>query len=201
VVSEAVVQGAPFDNYILTQGAIPAHCFDTSAPFLNKLLDADASTPTPLLPANGGYHGCFTGIQGNLINFYNTNDFALSTGTTLLYPTNWEENQRTQKPEAFLGGPSYIYYPTNLTTVAYYTFGSHYNATDLQELKAMVARSRSKAVGAQDGLHGAISGSIDLNARFGFGATRAEHSGQFTRPIQTVMPYYQQLLNSFQILP
>jgi hypothetical protein len=27
------------------------------------------------------------------------------------------------------------------------------------------------------------------------------HSAQFKRPIQTVLPYYQQMLSSFQILP
>jgi predicted esterase len=205
VASEAVAQGATFDNYILTQGAIPAHCYDTNAPFLQKLLDAETNsvnaTQTPFYPVNGGYHGYFAGLQGNLVNFYNTNDFALATGTTLGLQTNWEENERTQKPEAFFGGPSYIYYPSNLTTVAYYTFGSSYTVTDLQEIKALVARSRSKAVGAQGGLHVAIDSSVDLFGSYGFWNTRDEHSAQFARPIQACLPYYRQMLTSFQILP
>ena len=133
--------------------------------------------------------------------FYNANDFALATGSYGPFPTNWEEDQRSQKPEAFMGGPSYIYYPSNQTSVAYYTFGSSYTATDLQEIKSMVARSRSKAVGAQGGLHGVISSSVDLFGSYGFGNTRDEHSAQFDRPIQTVLPYYRQMLTSFQILP
>lgn len=201
VTSEAVLQGAPFDNYILTQGAFPAHCYDTNVPFLQKLLDAEANTATPFYPANGGYHGYCASIQGNLVDFYNTTDFALATGTTLGLQTNWEEDQRAQKPEAFLGGPSYIYDPNTLYTTAYYTLVNSYNVTDLQEIKALVARSRSKAVGAQGGLHGAISGSVDLFGTYGFGNTRPEHSAQFARPIQTCLPYYRQVLTSFQILP
>lgn len=57
---------------------------------------------------NGGYHGYCSLIHLKLIDFYNTNDFALATGTTLGLQTNWEEDQRTQKPEAFIGGPSYL---------------------------------------------------------------------------------------------
>ncbi|SPE59643.1 hypothetical protein SBV1_340010 [Verrucomicrobia bacterium] len=204
VTSEAILQGAPFDNYILTQGAFPAHCYDTNAPFLQQLLDAETNSvnavQTPFYPVDGGYHGYCLSIHGNLIDFYNTNDFALATGTTLGLQTNWKEDQRTQKPEAFLGGPSYIYdVPTHVTT-GYYTLGNSYTVTDLQEIKALVARSRSAAVGAQGGLHGAISGSIDLFSNYGFGNTRDEHSAQFARPIQTCLPYYRQMLTSFQIV-
>ena len=78
VASEAIKEGAPFDNYILTQGAIPAQCYDTSVPFQQKFLTAETNSPTPLYTANGGYHGYFANLTGNLINFYNTNDFALA---------------------------------------------------------------------------------------------------------------------------
>jgi hypothetical protein len=195
VTSEAILQGAPFDNYILTQGAFPAHCYDTNAPFLQKLLDAETNDlPTPFHSADGGYHGYCLPIEGNLINFYNTNDFALATGVTLGLPTNWEEDQRTQKPEAFIGGPSYLFDPITLITTGYYTFGSSYIVTDLQETKALVARSRSKAVGAQGGLHGSIVGEVDLATKFGFGNVRSEHSAQFSRPIQTVEPYWHEVV-------
>jgi len=204
VASEAILQGAPFDNYILTQGAFPAHCYDTNAPFLQKLLDAETNSvnavQTPFYPVNGGYHGYCSLIHGNLIDFYNTNDFALATGTTGPLQTNWEEDQRTQKPGAFLGGPSYIYDTNTLITTGYYTFGSSYTVTDLQEIKALVARSRSKAVGAQGGLGGVIGSSVDLgSSAFGFGRTRTEHSAQFDRPIQTVWGYYDEVLLSFGI--
>jgi hypothetical protein len=78
--------------------------------------------------------------------------------------------------------------------------------TDLLEIKAMVARSRSSAVGAQgpvvgENTQGPISVSIDLSSQFGFGKSREEHSGQFTRPIQSAWDYYDQLLRNFKIQP
>ena len=197
VTSEALAQGATFDNYILTQGAIPAHCYDTSVPFLQKLLDADTSTPTPFAAIDGGYNGYFSGIHGHLINFYNANDFALSSGVTFGLQTNWEENQRSQKPESFIGGPSYIYDRSTNTALAF-SFGTFsYYVTDMQEARSMVARSRSKAVGAQGELQGVISGSVDLVSNFGFGTTRDDHSAQFTRPIQAAKGYWDEVVRIF----
>jgi hypothetical protein len=201
VASEALSQGAPFSNYILTQGAVPAFCYDGTAPTLSALLAAEAITPTPFYASVGGYYESWTNISGNLIDFYNTNDFALATGTTLGLPTNWEENQRTQKPEAFAGGPSYIFYPSNQTSIAYFTFSSDYTVTDWQESRSMVARSHTAAVGAQGGLHGVIGSSVDLVGQFGFGNSRAEHSAEFTRPIQTTWEYYNEVMTSFGLQP
>jgi hypothetical protein len=203
VTSEAILQAAPFDNYILTQGAFPAHCYDPNAPFLQKLLDAENDiAQTPFYPANGGYHGYCSAISGNLINFYNPNDFALATGVTYLDPfdtiglqTNWEEDQRAQKPDEFQG-PEYVYDPSSGVTRDGNTIDFH-TVTDLQEIKALVARSRSKAVGAQGGLHGAIKGEVDLAAEFGFSNTRPEHSAQFERNIQTVKPYWDEVVRTF----
>ena len=102
VASEAVKQGAPFDNYILSQGAIPAQCYDTSVSFQQKFLTAEAGTPTPLNTTNGGYHGYFANVTGNLINFYNTNDYALAKGTWLGLQANWGKNHVSQNPESFV---------------------------------------------------------------------------------------------------
>lgn len=202
VTSEAIEQGATFDNYILTQGAVPAHCYDTNTPFLASLVEADETTPTPFYATNGGYHGYFAGLQGNLVNFYNTNDFALVSGSYYDIAANWVQDQKTQKPEAFLNGPSYIYYPSNETTIAYYTLSS-YTVTDMQESKALVARSRSNPVGAQPGVGGPLNtdAAVDLKSSFGFGNTRPEHSAQFTYPIQTVWGYYDEVLSTYGIQP
>ena len=209
ITSEALSQGAPFDNCILTQGAVPAHCFDSSAPTLPALLAADARTPTPFSATVGGYDQCWTNISGNIVNFFNTNDFALATGSYFLglKQTNWEVNQETEKPEAFLGGPSYIFYPTSQTSVAYFLIGfGNYTVTDWQESRSMVARSLTAAIGAQGpatatAVQGIIGSSVDLAGNFAFGNTRPEHSAQFTRPIQTVWGYYDQILLSFGIKP
>ncbi len=201
VASEAIKEGAPFDNYILTQAAVPAHCYDVSVPFLQKFLDAEANAPTPLYTTNGGYHGYFANLTGNLINFYNTNDFALATGTYLGLQANWEADQVSQKPEDFtyMLGQSYAYYPSSFRSIAFYAF-SQYDVTDPYEIMSMVARSRSKAIGAQAGVGGVIntSGSVDLVGAFGFGQTRDEHSAEFKRNIQTALGYYQVILNQIQ---
>jgi len=201
VASETIRQVAPFDNLILAQAAIPAHCYDTSTnvPFLQKFLNAETNIvlpkPTPFYQTNGGYHGYFAGLSGNIVNFFNPQDYALATGTTGPFQTNWEENQRAYKPESFIGGVTYSYNPNTHTTVGSYPF-SNYTVTDLQEIKAVVARSRSAAAGAQTGVGGVINtnDSANLQTSYNFGLTRDEHSAQFTRPAQTAKGYYDGIL-------
>jgi Alpha/beta hydrolase of unknown function (DUF900) len=202
ITSESIRQGAPFDNYILTQGSVPAHCYDTNAPFLQKLLIADTNTPTPFYTTNGGYHGYFANLSGGrLIDFFNTNDFALVSGTYFGHQANWEADQETQKPENFIyrGGPEYSYYPSSGRSFA--TIISDRELTDTHEIMAMVARSRSRAVGAQPGLGGPIGNSVDLKVSFGFDVSRDEHSAQITRPIQTVWEYYNRVMVEFGLQP
>jgi hypothetical protein len=202
ITSEAIRQGAPFDNYILTQAATPAHSYDTNAPFLQKLLTAETNNaPTPFYTTNGGYHGYFANLSGgHLINFFNTNDFALVSGTYLGQQANWERNQETQKPEAFFLAQSYSYFPSSWRNIAFYDF-SQYDVTDPHEIMSMIARSRSRAVGAQSGLGGSIESSVDLLNSFGFGTSRDEHSAQLTRPVQTVLGYYRTVLIQIQPAP
>jgi predicted esterase len=201
VASEAVRQGAPYDNYILTQGAVPAHCYDTSVPFLQTLLDAEVDNPTPFYATNGGYNGYFANLTGNLINFYNTNDYALAKGTWNGLQANWEADQADEKPEnfAYRLGQDYTYNPYDFISTASYTF-SEYDVTDPYEIMSMVARSRTRAIGAEDSAAGVLntSASVDLRVSLGFGNTREEHSAQFTRPIQTALPYYQVIVNRIQ---
>ena len=203
VASEAVKQGAAFDNYILSQGAIPAQCYDTSAPFLQKLVDAETNKLTPFYVTDGGYFGYFAGITGNFINFYNTNDYALVSGTWLGHQANWVENQSSQKPESLFYpfAQKYLFSTTTLISYRFYSSGSSEVVTDPQEKMSMVARSRSSAVGGQGNLGGVINtnASVDLLSQFNFGSTRDEHSAQFSRPIQTAWTYYDQVLRSFQI--
>jgi hypothetical protein len=199
VASEAIKQGAPFDNYILSQGAVPAHCYDTGVPFQQKFLTAETNSPTPLYTTNGGYHGYFASLTGNLINFYNTNDYALAQGTWFGLQANWEADQVSQKPDSFSYrfGQNYSYDPSSGASKAVNFNFTYYTVTDPQEIMSMVARSRTRAIGAEDHASGVIntSASVDLRVTFGFGNTRDEHSAQFTRPIQSVLGYYQTILN------
>ncbi len=190
VASEALLQGAPFDNYILSQGAVPAHAYDPNAPTLQKLLIAETNSPTPFSAAQGGYHDYFAALNGNVVNLFNTNDFALATGTCLDRETNWEKNNESYKPEASEG--NYSFDGTNCWWSAQQLFKQ---LTSSMEKKALVARSRSKAVGAQGGVANAVTSSVNLSAApHNFDRTRPEHSAQFTRSIQSVGPYYQRVL-------
>jgi hypothetical protein len=57
---------------------------------------------------------------------------------------------------------------------------------DPRELMPFVARSRSKAVGAQIGVANVVDSTaqVDLAAQVGFAERDFDHSGQFNRPIQ-----------------
>jgi hypothetical protein len=67
------------------------------------------------------------------------------------------------------------------------SFGIDHYVTDPQEMMSFVARSRSKAVGALEGVGGPIQNhEVNLQADFGFTDIRSEHSAEFNRPIQQV---------------
>ena len=189
VVSEAVEQGAPFDTYILTQGALPANCYDANATNDPALLAAEYVYPTPELRPMG-YHGIYTNLTGNIVNFYNSQDKVLGY---------WYDAQEYFKPSSDYSFDGTYSWFTN-------SFFS-YMVTDSQESRANVSRSRTSSIGAQsiesgESKQGVISSTVDLNAQFGFnGSTTAEHSAQWTRPIQTSYLYYKEILLQIQPAP
>ena len=207
VASEALRLGGPFNNCILSQAAVPAHSFDVNTPFLQKFLTAEGIKATPLHAADGGYHGYLTNLSGNIVNFYNPDDFALVNGECGPLETNWEKYHETRKPES-IGSPpaSYELYGFNTNTLESYVDISvggtvvTRTLTDAYEKKAMVARSRSKAVGALANVGGIINAnsSIDLQSpSLGtFGNSRSEHSAQFNRSVQNSRPYYLEILRA-----
>jgi hypothetical protein len=207
VAGEAIQQGAPFDTYILTQGAMPDSAYDVSAPTDSTLLGWESApgyhTPEwqPM-----GYRGIYTNFTGRIVNFYNPNDPVLAW---------WITDQGAGKPNGYTEHLLELI-PPLLPVSSYYTydgangwydtalgFGS-YQVTDPQESRAMLSRSRTDAIGQSgpDSAHGVIKSAVDLNANFGFNkAFPADHSAQWTWPIQTTRPYFQQVLTSCQIIP
>jgi hypothetical protein len=127
--------------------------------------------------------------------------FASKSSRSGPFDVNWEADQISQKPESYdyLLEQTYYYNPIYGNSVAYYSL-SQYVVTDMQEAKAMVARSRTHALGAQAGTEGVINSdaSVDLVGAFGFGNTRDDHSAEFKWPIQTSLGYYQDILNIIQ---
>ncbi|MEI6780220.1 MAG: alpha/beta hydrolase, partial [Verrucomicrobiota bacterium] len=165
------------DNYVLMEAAVPAHCYDTNAPICPGLYTSETPPQTP--DAYRGYPGAINAaLQGNMYNFYNTNDFALAA---------WVGNQLLNKPDG--RGGYYIVPPLQPYRLL------NNPVTDAREIMAFVARPRSFAVGAQPGVQGEIHGAeLALAASFGFTDAPADHSGQFTRTIQQVWGFYNALL-------
>jgi hypothetical protein len=65
-------------------------------------------------------------------------------------------------------------------------------------MKAFVARSRTKAVGALDYAGGPIGAKINLRDDYGFGRERSDHSGQFTRNIQKLGSLYKKMRDTLE---
>jgi len=189
VVSEAIARsGVPFDTYILTQGAIAANAYDVNAPTYQPFLDKEVGLGITPEWQPWGYRGIYTNLTGRIVNFYNPRDLVLNI---------WKEDQTDAKPPQSW----YSYDGTN----CWYTdfFFIKHLVTDQQEARAMVARARTIAIGQSGPAsgHGVIQSALDLEAQFGFFNTIDEHSGQWTRPIQTSRDYFRQVLTSCQIQP
>jgi hypothetical protein len=194
IMGEAIEQGGPFDTYILTQGAMPASSYDVNALTDSTLLTAEALVHTPEWKPMG-YHGVYTNMTGKIVSYYNPQDFVLNI---------WNADQAAGKPDSYANhvlsplAPYYSYDGANgwWNGILYGLFSS-YLVTDPQESRAMISRSRTQPVGRQN-TGGVINSTIDLNAQFGFSDTTAEHSAEWTRPIQTCLPYYAQILNTIK---
>jgi hypothetical protein len=122
-----------------------------------------------------------------MANFFNTNDFALATGTVAGQPANWEGNEIDYKPDQGFG---YTSDGTNAYKTAVLV-------TDPRQIMSFVARPRSKAVGALPGVNGVIEGGqVDLKGNFGFDTDKSEHSAQFNWNIHRTRSFYAQLIAS-----
>ena len=197
---------SPLDNYVMMQAAVPAQCYDTTAPNYQSFLDAETSiSPTPNTYAN--YAAGITNTLrngGKISNFFNTNDFALVSATILggTFNSSYIGNETWLKPLVVFG-----YYYTASNAVAHVTtnlYQAAFGATNVQirvlsdplELMPFVARPRSLAVGAQGGVGQVVNGG-ELNlAPLGFGNQNYDHSGEFNRNIQdpVVQSFYPQLI-------
>jgi hypothetical protein len=140
-----------------------------------------------------GYHGIYTNLAGNIVSYFNTNDGLLNA---------WTYNQENFKPPS--ASSTYEYDGTNSWNFVNIDAGDYYLVTDPQESRAMVARSRTLAIGEQGpitsgGAQGVVQSTVDIHAQFGIGSSWDEHSAFYTRPIQTIWPFYDQILESLSI--
>ena len=87
------------------QAAIPAGCFDVGSEInsYDRFTAAEASEPTPdyhVAPdeeETKGYRGFLSSIYSNvvsrIVNYHNSDDYALATGYYFGFEANWEKNQ------------------------------------------------------------------------------------------------------------
>jgi hypothetical protein len=202
VMSEAIEQGAPFDNYIMTQAAMPASSYDVAAPTDSSLTTAESIYATPEQQPMG-YRGVYTNMSqlpGNIVSFYNTNDSVLNA---------WVADQALGKPDGYANYLLFSlapYYSYDGTDGWYNGLFSSYLVTDPQESRAMISRSLTQPIGRigpSDGetQQGVIESTINLATQFGFTTGISEHSAEWTRPIQTSFLYYKQILVQIQPAP
>jgi Alpha/beta hydrolase of unknown function (DUF900). len=178
------------NNYVMMQAAVPAHCYDVGLPDYAPFAAAETGSPTP--DTYRGYAEAINGaLRGQVVNFFNTNDYALASGTEFpVGAVNWEANEKNYKPDTG-------YYVTDGTNAWKSGFPSRL-LTDPKEIMSFAARPRSKAVGARPGVGGSVvtSGQVDLTGRFNFLGDKTEHSAEFNYPIQRAWPFYGTLLGS-----
>jgi hypothetical protein len=187
-------------NVIFMQAALPASCLDPNAATLPALANLENPQTTPDdFASQWGYRGLVaTNVNATLYNIYNTNDFALGW---------WVWNQQHDKPEDMGNalihgtetevGTKYEWDGATRLGTLYYAHGFlHRTVSDPQESMAMIARSRTAALGRM-----ATGGSISQNQNVGRGTdfpvpfldSRDDHSGEFTRPIQQLNSFYNYL--------
>jgi hypothetical protein len=205
------------------------------------LATAEVAKPTPHYHTALGYRGYLKdltqGISGNFVNYHNRNDFWLATGKTADPPpvwvpvpplpipilvdlppqdVHWIKNQIDYKPNDLVGPGEYKFYPNNGAgnQVRFEKiFNNDRPVEDPHESMAYVARSRTRALGAEpaDG-NPAPPGAqeVDLNVEYGFDRPRPHHSGQFQLNIQEMYqsdgtrftkPLYRRMLEDLRVQP
>ena len=149
------------------------------------------------------------------MNFHNRLDFALATGTKFFFfQANWEKNQVDYKPDGSTtvihAGDWRYFYSANetdfskkgrLENVQFINSNPVPTLTryvnDSYEIKAFIARPRSKAVGAVDASLGNRPSDmqhVNLNdAPYNFDDREGDHSGQFNRRTQEVDALYREI--------
>ncbi|MBX3734382.1 MAG: hypothetical protein KF791_17540, partial [Verrucomicrobiae bacterium] len=216
VVASALRQGIQPSRTLYFQSATPAGMFDLN-PNLDQqpLLLAELNAPTQLkTPDNyfphGGYRGFLIGATGEAVNYYNIEDFALQTGSFAFntIDANWIKNQtlKPHLPDAnFSRGYLWIkVVPTSSLFQGY--LGIRASAikllrpvTDPHETLAFIARSRTKALGAEPATRGSLSTDSHINLeQFGLRRARSDHSGQFMRTAQETSALFQSIVAHLQ---
>jgi hypothetical protein len=192
LLTEALRQGLVAEEALLQVGAIPAGAFDTrDGLVLPDMKDAR----TPVTPEQGGYEGYVAETETPVYSMYNYADvtfFGWNIAQKEMKPTRKRGGFRyAWKPKAEPGERARLYYRTGL-------FGWDYRpVTDHHEIMSFIAKSRTHALGAETRVEGAVRQVFDL-ARAPYHFDQGHVVG-WTRPVQETTPFYNLLLDIFNI--
>jgi hypothetical protein len=201
VTGSALMRGLTINKYILLEAALPAGCYDDSVNNYDRFLRAESISRTPDTAAEMGYRLFLQPAKANVgsfVSFFNVDDYALATGSVGFIPdwpieVNWEKNEVSFKPDT-LGGGIYHYQGTGISYFDLPADGMTRQIVDAHESLSFVARPRSRAAGAEPHSASVFGSVLNLQATCGFGADVNDHSGQFTRPIQQLKPFYARMM-------
>lgn len=199
--------GQVVHTYVASQAAIPAHCYDATAPLMPRIFAPETPNVYGYYWQNGAtskphqwqsegrpcymHSDYMSGKAGRFFNYYNEADWALNG-------LHWQIDQKT-KPNVNYGyqesggsfwgntagfDPRWLSFPT-----------------DRHEIFAWVTTSYSFALGAQ-WVAGVVTASTGTNrhlkdAPFNYGQTHKYHSGQFRGMNMERHIYWEQLLIDF----
>jgi hypothetical protein len=177
------------NTYVAMQGAVPAHCYDTNATTRTIPYPFDSGTPNRYAhyytDTSPNYFNGIVGA-GSYINFFNTNDFALSY---------WQTDQNL-KPDT-----GFSYSGTN-----FFAGGSEIDfPSATYEIFAYADEARCYALGAQLNVGGAfkvgaVYNQLDLFAApYNFGRLHVGHSLQFRLDYPQSTLFWNTLLSKMKL--
>jgi hypothetical protein len=178
------------DVYVAMQGAIPSHCYDSSAPLRTIPTLQDDGTPNRYAQywqtnSSSYFHG-FDGAD-LFVNFFNQRDAALGA---------WEIDQNF-KPAGTLG------YSYNQGNGKFFKSGVEKTfQANTHELFSFGVEARCKALGAQTNVAGAFNPQTELDldtSPHNFGDANTGHSAQFLFSNMQCWPFWDRLLVRFQL--
>lgn len=218
--ASALRSGAVVENSLMLQTAVPASVVDPSRSLdWMSLAVADSraseglSTPDRF-EADGGYRGMLGVMDTRLINYFNEADFALQTGRVFGVAANWMENQLIQKPH-WPGLSDFRRYawiatapaaPVDLRPRYALQSNPHWMLRPViraHEILAFIARSRSRALGAEPRAQGVLFPGSGVNlaaAPYALGNTRDDHSAAFTRSLPMAWPIISRMTQDLERL-
>ena len=214
VTTSALLSGMPIDSVLFFQAAASASIFDSrtalfTPPLTTSESDATLGRHTPdLYQEESGYRDLLPTSSASYRNYYNASDFALMTGSYVkgLIDANWVKNQTkkphlpdTIKPRGYMwlsALESIHHRPVSYLAVISSKFRALREVLAAPEILAFVARSRSRALGAEPNVMGQFDSHDYRNlAEIDFGRSREDHSGQFNRTIQEVFGLFGKIVN------